>query len=385
MILKEKVFYERFVDDVKITVTDRYIKVGSATYDIRHVQAVKRVEGTWADFLFGGTNSYVGLVVISLMVVWLVDFLCAVADAFDLADIGFGGGVSFILSIPLLLIFGLMQEVYDTDKRKPYRIVLVYADKKQRLHKGYLFELDDYFAVQNTLGTAILRAKGFATPVHEVLGQIKANMVAVEGGEFLMGASPDDPEALDSERPQHCVKVEGFQISRYLVTQAQWAAVMGSNPSEFSGCDDCPVEKVSWDDTQEFIRKLNLQTGKSYRLPTEAEWEFAARGGNKSKGYTYAGSNVLDEVGWYDDNSDDKTHPVGQKQANELGLYDMSGNVWEWCSPYAYPLRGGGWNNDAKRCRVSSRKSSNPDTRSSRIGFRYRSTVDLAGFRLVLP
>jgi formylglycine-generating enzyme required for sulfatase activity len=147
---------------------------------------------------------------------------------------------------------------------------------------------------------------------------------------------------------------------------------------------------VSWDDTQEFIRKLNLQTGKSYRLPTEAEWEYAARGGNKSKGYTYAGSNVLDEVGWY---SEYKTHPVGQKQANELGIYDMSGNVWEWCGDWydAYPftaqtnpkgplsgsyrvLRGGSWHDPAERCRVSYRNSIYPD-------FRFY----FNGFRLVLP
>ena len=232
-----------------------------------------------------------------------------------------------------------------------------------------------------------------APSVREVLDQIAANMVAVEGGEFLMGAGPDDAEAANDERPQHYVKVDGFQISRYEVTQAQWAAVMGSNPSRFSGCDDCPVERVSWNDTQEFIRKLNLQTGKSYRLPTEAEWEYAARGGNKSKGYKYAGGNDLGSVAWYGDNSESKTHPVGQKQANELGIYDMTGNVWEWCEDWygdssssaqtnpkgpqsgSYRvLRGGSWGSSAEYCRVSGRSSYFPDSR-----------INSGGFRLVLP
>jgi formylglycine-generating enzyme required for sulfatase activity len=150
---------------------------------------------------------------------------------------------------------------------------------------------------------------------------------------------------------------------------------------------------VSWDDTQEFIRKLNLQTCKSYRLPTEAEWEYAARGGNKSRGYRYAGGNDIDRVAWYDGNSDIETHPVGQKQANELGLYDMSCNVWEWCGDWydAYPftaqtnpkgplsgsnrvLRGGSWSSNAEYCRVSCRSSFYPHIRS----------IDY-GFRLVLP
>jgi formylglycine-generating enzyme required for sulfatase activity len=168
---------------------------------------------------------------------------------------------------------------------------------------------------------------------------------------------------------------------------------MGSNPSYFSGCDNCPVENVSWNDAQDFIRKLNQQTGKNYRLPTEAEWEFAARGGNKSKGYKYAGGNYRSNVAWYYDNSGGKTHAVGQKQANELGIYDMSGNVWEWCGDWygdyssssqtnpkgpsygsSRVLRGGGWDFDASDCRVSSRDDLAPG---------YRDYYD--GFRLVLP
>ena len=163
---------------------------------------------------------------------------------------------------------------------------------------------------------------------------------------------------------------------------------MGSNPSKFKG-DNLPVEQVSWNDIQEFITKLNTMTGKTFRLPTEAEWEYAARGGNKSKGYKYSGSNTLDNVAWYTNNSSSKTHPVGQKQPNELGLYDMSGNVWEWCQDWygSYSsssqtnptgpssgsyrvLRGGSWYHFARICRVSYRLNSDPDDRYNLNGFR---------------
>jgi formylglycine-generating enzyme required for sulfatase activity len=209
-------------------------------------------------------------------------------------------------------------------------------------------------------------------------------MVRVEGGTFTMGCTSEQGgDCYDDEKPTHQVTVSSFQIGKYEVTQAQWRAVMGNNPSHFSGCDNCPVENVSWNNVQDFIRKLNQQTGKRYRLPTEAEWEFAARGGNKSKGHKYSGGNNLNSVAWYDDNSGSKTHPVGQKQANELGIYDMSGNVWEWCedwygdyssSPQTNPkgpsygsrrvLRGGSWYSDAKYCRVSNRVSNYPGSRN---------------------
>ena len=210
-------------------------------------------------------------------------------------------------------------------------------------------------------------------------------MVAVEGGTFTMGATPEqgtnDPWTV--EYPTHEVTLSSFSIGETEVTQALWQAVMGSNPSNFTGDLSRPVEMVSWDDCLDFIARLNQMTGKTFRLPTEAEWEYAARGGNKTLTYKYAGSNDIDEVAWWDTNSCDGvgpdspdygTHPVALKKANELGLYDMSGNVWEWCQdwfgnyssePQTNPTgpssgdnrvyRGGSWINYAKNCRVSSR------------------------------
>ena len=182
--------------------------------------------------------------------------------------------------------------------------------------------------------------------------------------------------------------VADFRIGKYEVTQALWKAVMGKRPSYFKG-DNLPVEQVSWEDCQKFISKLNSITGKNFHLPTEAEWEYAARGGKKSMGYQYSGSNNLSDVAWYNGNSGNKTHVVGSKQANELGIYDMSGNVWEWCqdlfgsygsSPLINPTgatsgafrvnRGGGWYYDAWDCRSSYRLVRTPDFCCNNLGFR---------------
>lgn len=218
---------------------------------------------------------------------------------------------------------------------------------------------------------------------------VQFTMVAVEGGTFTMGATSEQgSDAEEDEKPAHKVRLSDYYIGQTEVTQALWEAVMGSNPSLFKG-DNLPVEKVSWDDCQEFIQKLNQLTGKQFRLPTEAEWEYAARGGRKSRGYKYAGGNNIDSVAWYDDNSGNETHPVGTKQANELGIYDMSGNVREWCSDWngdyqsssrrnpqgpSYGLfrvgRGGSYYYNAGYCRVSCRSYDFPVLSYNNLGLR---------------
>ena len=219
---------------------------------------------------------------------------------------------------------------------------------------------------------------------------VQFKMVRVKGGTFQMGATSEQgSDAYDDEYPVHSVTLSDYYIGQTEVTQELWEAVMGGNPSYFTGDNQCPVESVSWDDCQEFIKKLNRLTGKNFRLPTEAEWEYAARGGNKSKGYKYSGSNDADAVAWYNKNSGSKTQPVAQKQSNELGLYDMSGNVWEWCQDWygkyssrsqsnpkgantgSYRvMRGGSWINGARFVRVSDRIYFAPDYRSGNFGLR---------------
>lgn len=205
---------------------------------------------------------------------------------------------------------------------------------------------------------------------------VSFTMVEVEGGTFTMGATAEQGAAAKKdEKPAHQVSLSSYSIGKTEVTQELWQAVMGSNPSYFIGNMNRPVECVSWEDCQTFITKLNEMTGKTFRLPTEAEWEFAARGGNQSKGYRYAGSSKINDVAWYSNISGSVTRPVGTKCMNELGLYDMSGNVWEWCQDWygeysseaqtnptgpeeGYPyrvIRGGSWVNAATVCRVSSR------------------------------
>ena len=218
------------------------------------------------------------------------------------------------------------------------------------------------------------------------------DMILVEGGTFSMGMDKEDPDSWGVEQPVHKVTVPGFYLGKLPVTQAFWQAVMEDIPSNFSG-DLRPVEQVSWDDAQIFIKKLQAENDQVFRLPTEAEWEFAAHGGKHGLGCKYAGSNNLKEVGWFDTNSHDETKPTGQKFRNELGLYDMSGNVWEWCEDDWHEdyhnapedgrawvdepergsnrvLRGGSWLGTPLHCRAASRNDWQPDLRRHYLGFR---------------
>jgi len=224
------------------------------------------------------------------------------------------------------------------------------------------------------------------------LANLENDMVSVTAGRFDMGCTAEQgADCRPDESPVHQVTLAAFKICRYEVAQALWSAVMGSDPSYYGGCALCPVENISWEDAQEFIRKLNAMTSKRYRLPTEAEWEYAARGGDRSRATRYAGSDNLGAVAWYHENSDEFPHPIGQKAPNELGLYDMSGNVWEWCqdqyeehyyerSPASNPqgpstgkyrvVRGGSWSLYPFDSHLSLRDRC-PDTfRSSTIGLR---------------
>ncbi|MDR3236269.1 MAG: SUMF1/EgtB/PvdO family nonheme iron enzyme [Prevotellaceae bacterium] len=218
---------------------------------------------------------------------------------------------------------------------------------------------------------------------------IDIDMVFVAGGTFTMGCTGEQGSDCESnENPAHNVTLSDFHIGKYEVTQVQWIAVMGSNPSYFTG-DNLPVGYVSWNDVQAFITALNTATGKNYRLPTEAEWEYAARGGAQSGGYKYSGSNTVDDVAWYGGSIAGSAHAVGTKAPNELGIYDMSGNVYECCSDWYgdYPseaqtnptgpstgssrmIRGGGWNYYASNCRVAFRINSAPSISYSILGFR---------------
>lgn len=233
-------------------------------------------------------------------------------------------------------------------------------------------------------------------------------MVHVTGGAFIMGCESTNNYCEEDEKPPHKVVIDNFHIGKYEITQKQWEDVMEVNPSYFSDCENCPVENVSWNDIQKFISKLNIKTGNTYRLPSEAEWEYVARGGKFSNGYLYAGSNNIDDVAWYWRNSGDneledawsaeilqsndcKTKIIGQKNANEIGIHDMSGNVWEWCSDYykrdyyqkspeVNPknsdsdsnrvCRGGSWGRSKNQCTISSRGSEKENSRQKYLGFR---------------
>lgn len=217
-------------------------------------------------------------------------------------------------------------------------------------------------------------------------------MIGVQGGTFDMGATPEqEDEAKDNEKPLHKVTLSSYHIGKYEITKAQYDAVMGTNQGDD---EDYPMANLTWNEAQAFCDSLSKKTGKKYALPTEAQWEYAARGGKKSKDCKYSGSNNIDEVAWYWENSAagttrHSTQPVGSKMPNELGIYDMSGNVWEWCfdrygkyrgdavtnptgprSGTTRIVRGGGWDGVASYCRVSDRRDYFLNERNADIGFR---------------
>ena len=283
-----------------------------------------------------------------------------------------------------------------TDKLKKVELT---PEEQQRLDKvkgeifGYIAKHAAGETGSNASGNgATSSAKEEGTPKESAPLTITVNgvsfeMIRVEAGTFTMGATSEQDSARNDEYPTHRVTLtKNYYLGKTEVTQALWKAVMGSNPSYYKG-NNKPVESVSWDDCQTFIKKLNAATGKNFRLPTEAEWEFAARGGNKSGHYQYSGSNNLSEVAWYDGRNG--THNVALKHPNELGLYDMSGNVWEWCQDWygdyssgsqTNPtgpnsganrvVRGGSWHIYAGDCRSSRRYLNGPDDCSSYLGLR---------------
>ena len=240
--------------------------------------------------------------------------------------------------------------------------------------------------VHDTIVPETIPEPCFIVKVNDTLS---INMMCVEGGTFMMGATEGDTQAYDNEKPAHDVTLTyNYYIAQTEVTQALWKAVMGNNPSTMIG-DDLPVNNVLWEEADAFVKRLSQMTGYTFHLPTEAEWEFAARGGKKSKGYLYAGSDDVNEVAWYANNSGGKTHAVGTKKPNELGIYDMSGNAWEWCSDWLAPYsaeaqvnpigpatgeyhvyHGGGWNHGQRYARSSHRRTTTEGYVKSALGLR---------------
>ena len=234
---------------------------------------------------------------------------------------------------------------------------------------------------------AKLRAHLLEEVLPELLPKVDAQLVRIEGGTFTMGLTPEQKVCGNvwGYNWTHRVEVGSFELSKYEVTQELWERVMGENPSHHKNCPQCPVEQVSWDDVQEFLWRLNVGGGR-YRLPSEAEWEYAARGGQRSRGYQYAGSDDLNAVAWHGENSEDKTHPVGQKQANELGLYDLTGNVLEWAQDYWHyegrmegesrVVRGSPFNYNPHHHCSARREYEPPHFREGHLGFRLARNVE---------
>ena len=277
--------------------------------------------------------------------------------------------------------------------RKGRLLLAQFAIAVGRDSEHYTPALEAILAAEQRLRAAARLAR-LEGRLPDILQEVDAQMVRVEGGSFTMGWTPEQANGGADEQPTHTVRLESFEIGRYETTQELWEAVMGENPSAFGGCPRCPVETVSWDDVQTFLQRLNAG-GKQYRLPSEAEWEYAARGGLLSEGYQYAGSSSWADVAWYYENSGNRTHPVGRKQANELGLFDMSGNVREWvqdCWHASYDdtpgdgsareqgdcrrrvIRSGSWYGKPSDVRSTSRFWYTTDFRNNNLGFRIART-----------
>ena len=259
--------------------------------------------------------------------------------------------------------------------------------ERQRLEAEAEAERQRLFEESERKKAEAERAK--SQPKTFTVNGVTFELLYVKGGTFTMGCTPEqNGDCNNDEKPTHSVTLDDYYIGKFEVTQDLWTAVMGKNPSNKKG-DNLPVENVSWNDAQDFIRQLNQMTGEHFSLPTEAQWEYAARGGSKSKGYKFSGGNILGNVAWYADNSASTPHQVGTKDPNELGLYDMSGNVWEWCydlygnyssesqnnptgptSGSVRVLRGGSWSYFAGLARVSYRLYGQPGSRFSGRGFR---------------
>ncbi len=274
--------------------------------------------------------------------------------------------------------------------RKSRWFEVVYKNKKGWAFGGFL----EYNRQINTTQSTN------ASQLNTFTNSIGMEFVLIPSGEFMMGCVDGDKDCKSEEKPQHKVRItKSFYMGKYEVTQGQWKKVMGDNPSKFKNCgDNCPVDFVSWNQVQEFIKKLNSREKRSYRLPTEAEWEYAARGGTNT--IYYWGSENKGDYAWYTENSENKTHPVGQKKPNSFGLYDMIGNVWEWVedrfhqnyyanSPLSDPdgspvganriLRGSSWGGGHW----------SPHNITDRTSYRFYHEPNLRnegiGFRLVLP
>lgn len=280
-------------------------------------------------------------------------------------------------------------------------LLFTFCGKDPVFEQGdYLYEHDDFTKMENINGILIHWSDTMELNEEQktVVRNLVANLVRVEGGTFRMGAQSGmpqgdnyDPEARDNESPVHEVTLSDFYLGRFEVTQREWRTIMGYGldwSEQYGEGDDFPAYNVSRDEAQRFVERLSAMTRLPFRLPTEAQWEYAARGGNRSLHLRYSGSNDVDEVAWHKENANGSLHPVGGKLPNELGLHDMSGNLWEWCSdtygqypstpqtdPLAdsgslFVLRGGAWTYQPAYCRTTCRDAYDSDAISVAVGFR---------------